>query len=142
MANRAKITFDLVSLTPEVTGSCLKLKYNIPNEKPIQILLDKGYYQEAKYSSLNIQKDVDFSDIDYVFLSHNHIDHSGLLPILYKNGYKHKVYCTYQTSKVLPIALTAAFINPIFIPPNFIFIYFYFIICILFLQCIILIFHF
>ena len=59
MANRAKITFDLVSLTPEVTGSCLKLKYNIPNEKPIQILLDKGYYQEAKYSSLNIQKDVD-----------------------------------------------------------------------------------
>lgn len=105
MANRAKITFDLVSLTPEVTGSCLKLKYNIPNEKPIQILLDKGYYQEAKYSSLNIQKDVDFSDIDYVFLSHNHIDHSGLLPILYKNGYKHKVYCTYQTSKVLPIAL-------------------------------------
>ena len=105
MANRAKITFDLVSLTPEVTGSCLKLKYNIPNEKPIQILLDKGYYQEAKYSSLNIQKDVDFSDIDYVFLSHNHIDHSGLLPILYKNGCKHKVYCTYQTSKVLPIAL-------------------------------------
>ena len=69
-----------------VTGSCHKLTIMGKN-----ILLDCGLFQgndeeEGKNENFPFQGE----DIDYVILSHSHIDHSGRIPLLYKRGYKDK----------------------------------------------------
>ncbi len=105
MSCRSNINVDITSVSPEVTGSCIKLVVHIGRDVTKKILLDKGFFQEPDYNYLNFDEDLDYSDIDYVLLSHNHIDHSGLLPTLYKHNYKGNVYCSTKTSKILPIAL-------------------------------------
>ena len=44
-------------------------------------------------------------NIDFVLITHAHIDHSGLLPLLAKNGFDKPVYCTKATSDLLEIML-------------------------------------
>lgn len=76
-----------------VTGSCHIFKVNGKN-----ILLDCGLYQ-GKDSSENENSKFPFNakDIDYVILSHAHIDHSGRIPLLYKEGFKGQVLTTKAT---------------------------------------------
>ncbi|MHC1682430.1 MAG: MBL fold metallo-hydrolase RNA specificity domain-containing protein [Clostridiaceae bacterium] len=76
-----------------VTGSCHIFKVNGKN-----ILLDCGLYQ-GKDSSENENNKFPFNakEIDYVILSHAHIDHSGRIPLLYKEGFKGEVITTKPT---------------------------------------------
>ncbi|WP_102400981.1 MBL fold metallo-hydrolase RNA specificity domain-containing protein [Haloimpatiens massiliensis] len=76
-----------------VTGSCHILKYGGK-----KILLDCGLYQGKDEK----ERGNDFfafnpKEIDYVILSHAHIDHSGRIPLLYKMGFKGEVICTEAT---------------------------------------------
>ncbi len=48
----------------------------------------------------------DPSEIDFVIISHAHIDHCGRLPLLVKRGFHGHIYCTHSTASLLPIMLT------------------------------------
>jgi metallo-beta-lactamase family protein len=84
-----------------VTGSCHLVKVN---DK--KILLDCGLYQ-GKDEKERGNEDFDFNpkEIDYVILSHAHIDHSGRIPLLYKRGFKGEVICTDATKDLCSIML-------------------------------------
>lgn len=78
-----------------VTGS----KHLITLEKGTQILLDCGMFQGLgnKTDILNSEFGFDAASINYLLLSHAHIDHSGLIPKLVKEGFKGKIFCTAPT---------------------------------------------
>ena len=83
----------------EVTGSCHCVEFN--NKR---FLFDCGMQQSAGMSS-----DQSFpfhpGEIDHVIISHAHIDHSGRLPLLVKNGFKGSIFATEPTCKLLDIML-------------------------------------
>lgn len=73
-----------------------------------KILLDCGMYQGRRDESYRKNRQFDFFDpreIDAVVLSHAHIDHSGNLPNLVKNGFKGNIYCTFATRDLCQIML-------------------------------------
>lgn len=77
-----------------VTGS----KYLLRN-KNICLLIDCGLYQGIKnYRLRNWEKlPVPLHDIDAIILTHAHLDHSGFLPVLIRDGFRGKVYSTQGT---------------------------------------------
>ncbi|NIR38327.1 MAG: MBL fold metallo-hydrolase, partial [Actinobacteria bacterium] len=63
------------------------------------VLLDCGLFQGRRSEArrINAEFPVRPSDVDVVLLSHAHIDHSGLLPKLWKEGFRGSVYATHAT---------------------------------------------
>ncbi|MBP7809997.1 MAG: MBL fold metallo-hydrolase [Bacteroidia bacterium] len=92
-----------IGATESVTGS----KHLIITESGKQILLDCGLYQGLGKETdvLNRSLDLEPSEIEAVILSHAHIDHSGNLPYLMKQGFNGKIYCTEATFDVCEILL-------------------------------------
>lgn len=90
----------------EVTGS----KHLITTAKGLKILLDCGMYQGKGLETDAMNRDLGFDprEIDYVILSHAHIDHSGLIPYIYKNGFTGTVICTPATRDLCSIMLADA----------------------------------
>ena len=72
-----------------------------------RILLDCGLYQgrRAESERRNRQLPFDPASIDMVLLSHAHIDHSGSLPTLVKQGFRGSVYATHATVDLCEILL-------------------------------------
>lgn len=92
-----------------VTGS-----KHLVETKGKRILLDCGMFQGRRKESAEKNKTLPFdaTSIDAVVLSHAHIDHSGLLPLLVKNGFDGPIYCTDATADILkPMLLDAAHIQ-------------------------------
>lgn len=84
-----------------VTGSCHLLKIKDKN-----ILLDCGMYQgrdekERGNETFNFNP----KDINYIILSHAHTDHSGRIPLLYKQGFKGDILCTEGTLDLCNVML-------------------------------------
>ena len=86
--------------TQEVTGSCHILE--IDNKK---IMIDCGMFQGEEFSSNNNPFDFQASQIDYVFITHAHLDHVGRIPKLVKEGFKGKIYATTATMDLTYIIL-------------------------------------
>lgn len=83
----------------EVTGSCHYLRVGEKN-----ILVDYGMEQGVNVFE-NSDLPVDEALIDFVFLTHAHIDHSGLLPLLYARGFRGQIFATTPTCDLCSIML-------------------------------------
>jgi metallo-beta-lactamase family protein len=69
-------------------------------------LIDCGFYQERHFRSRNWEPfPVEPSAIDAVLLTHAHLDHSGLLPKLVRDGFRGRIYCTAATADIVRIML-------------------------------------
>ena len=86
-----------------VTGS----KHLIEMDNGKKLLLDCGMYQghPKEADGLNHDWGFDPAEVDYLILSHAHIDHCGLIPKLISDGYKGKVFCTPSTLDMSRILL-------------------------------------
>lgn len=83
----------------EVTGSCHYLE--VGNK---HILVDYGMEQGVNTFE-NAKLPVDEAMIDYVLLTHAHVDHSGMLPLLYAKGFRGQVFMTDATADLCSIML-------------------------------------
>ena len=92
-----KITF--IGATHEVTGSCYYLE-----AAGHKFLVDCGMEQGPDYYE-NQEIPVKGSDLDFVLLTHAHMDHSGNLPAIYAKGFRGPVYATNATSHLCDIML-------------------------------------
>ena len=83
----------------QVTGSCYLLKIG-----EYKILIDCGMKQG---SDVKDGQGFEFNprEIDFVFLTHSHIDHSGLLPLLTKQGFNGKIFLTAASAELCKIML-------------------------------------
>ena len=99
-----KLSF--LGATKEVTGS----KHLITTKKGLKILLDCGMYQGKGLETDDMNRDLGFNpaEIDYLILSHAHIDHSGLIPYIYRLGFRGTVLCTPATRDLCAIMLADA----------------------------------
>jgi len=71
-------------------------------------LVDCGLYQGKRKEAFEINRTYDLFDpleVDFIILTHAHIDHSGNLPTLVKNGFKGKIYSTFATRDLVTIML-------------------------------------
>ena len=96
-----KITF--LGAAREVTGSNILLE----TETGLKILIDCGLIQGKKAEEEKNKDPFLFNpeEIDFVLLTHAHIDHSGRIPKLYNEGFRGKVYCTKATKELCEIML-------------------------------------
>ena len=92
-----KITF--IGATHEVTGSCYYLE-----AAGKKFLVDCGMEQGPDYYE-NKDIPVPPGELDFVLLTHAHMDHSGNLPAIYAKGFKGPVYATEATCNLCDIML-------------------------------------
>lgn len=85
-----------------VTGSCYLLK-----TETTKLLIDCGMFQgSSELSQLNYQEfDFDVKSLEFMILTHAHMDHSGRIPKLIKDGYQGKIFCTQATRDLCEIML-------------------------------------
>ncbi|MBS0617941.1 MAG: MBL fold metallo-hydrolase [Spirochaetes bacterium] len=88
-----------------VTGSRTLLEYN-----GFRVYVDCGLYQGPKYVEARNYLPLESAPqtIDAIVLTHAHIDHSGLIPRLVREGFTGKIFCTKPTKKLLEIILPDA----------------------------------
>ena len=84
-----------------VTGSCYHLSGN-----GLEILVDCGMYQGKNSDEVNRTPfNFDPASIDYLLVTHAHLDHSGLIPKLVADGFKGKIITTAATADLVEIML-------------------------------------
>lgn len=105
MGSKSRFFADGMTTNKAVTGSCNFFAVRHPVLGSFKFAVDCGYYQEAKYNELNYELPFNPNELDCVFVTHNHIDHTGRLPMLVAQGYQGPIYLTRTTKAFLPAAL-------------------------------------
>lgn len=94
-------TLTFLGAAESVTGSRFLLEAN-----GVRLLVDCGLYQEREFAGRNWDPfPIDPNTIDAVLLTHAHLDHSGYLPKLVRDGFQGPIYCTAATAELVQILL-------------------------------------
>lgn len=83
-----------------VTGSCYYMEAN-----GRKFLIDCGLFQGRAEEFDNETFSFNPAELDFIVITHAHIDHSGRIPLLIKLGFKGTIYCTSATADLLQIML-------------------------------------
>ncbi|MDR2132671.1 MAG: MBL fold metallo-hydrolase [Clostridiales Family XIII bacterium] len=85
-----------------VTGSC-----HLVSGEGFNVLLDCGQFQGSKVQEARNAEPFPFNpaEVDFLLLSHAHIDHCGRIPLLVKRGFSGKIYCTDATADLARVML-------------------------------------
>lgn len=95
------MTIQFCGAARQVTGS----KHLITTQQGTKILLDCGLFQGINTQELNQNFGFDPAEVDFLLLSHAHIDHAGLIPRLVSQGFRGPIYCTDATADLCSIML-------------------------------------
>lgn len=97
------MTIQFLGAAREVTGS----KHLVKTKKGKKILLDCGLFQGKglETDANNRNPGIDPAEVDHIILTHAHIDHSGLIPWFYKNGFEGSVITTSATRDLCALML-------------------------------------
>lgn len=95
------MTIQFFGAARTVTGS----KHLVTTAGGTQILLDCGLFQGINTDELNQTFGFDPARVDYMVLSHAHIDHTGLIPRLVRQGFRGPIYTTSATIDLCEIML-------------------------------------
>src|SRR3990167_4919120 len=96
------MNIQFIGATGTVTGS----KYLLTNGSQ-KMLVDCGLFQGLKQLRLRNWATLPFqaSEIKSLLLTHAHIDHTGYIPLLVKNGFRGKIFCSFGTAELCKILL-------------------------------------
>lgn len=102
MTRGGKMNITFCGAAGEVTGSCYLI-----DTGDVRFLVDCGMFQGGHDADLKNQRFPSFDPrtIDFVLITHAHIDHSGMLPRLAAQGFKGTVYATQATKELLDVML-------------------------------------
>lgn len=105
-AGKPVIKLHFLGAAGHVTGSMNLIEY-WQGEKVTRFLLDAGLNLENKRLDFSnrFPKGLTAKDIDFIVLSHAHIDHSGYIPKLVEDGFRGRVFCTPSTVDLTKILL-------------------------------------
>lgn len=90
----------LIGAAHQVTGSCTLLEW-LPGR---YLLIDYGM-EQGENDFIMAELPVPAGSVEYIILTHAHIDHSGNLPLLYQRGFRGKIYATNETTSLCNIML-------------------------------------
>lgn len=101
----ARLQLQFLGAVGTVTGSKTLVRIG-----KASFLVDCGLFQGLKSLRLRNREDfpVDPRSIDSVILTHAHLDHCGYLPLLVKQGFRGRIYCTAPTKSLVKLVLEDA----------------------------------
>ena len=105
MGKKERFYADIMSVHPEVTGSCNIVTVRLPNGEKFHFIVDCGLFQEKEYMKRNNELMFNPDNIEFCLVTHAHVDHIGRLPFLIKKGYSGYIYTTDVTKNIMPSAL-------------------------------------
>lgn len=105
MGEKTPVHVDIMALNSKVTGSCNLVAVKLPDRSITRFVLDCGLFQEKDCDEYNSDLSFNPENIDFCFVTHNHVDHTGRLPLMIRKGYNNKIYASETTCKLLPCAL-------------------------------------
>ena len=109
MVTKAQSTLTFHGGAGSVTGAnfLLEIKPLAPDGRSLRILIDCGLYQGGKVFEDQNQEPFayDPATIDYLFITHAHLDHVGRIPSLVRHGFRGTIYSTPPTKEIAALIL-------------------------------------
>lgn len=106
MGSKNRFYMDVQTLNSGVTGSCHLCIVKYPDGEATRFIVDCGLFQGSDESGdENLSFPFNEGSIEFVLVTHNHIDHIGRLPLLCKNGYQGPIYTSPPTAILMTEAL-------------------------------------